>query len=421
MELDELLPFLNEWWATGKVNPKRSRVYHRPQFDDLVKLLDYQQITLITGLRRVGKTVLMMQLVEFLIGKFDNPKSVLYFSFDEKVSDLIPVLEAFQKKTGVKWKDEKVFVFFDEIQKLRDWSSKIKILYDTFPNVKLIVSGSGSLQLEADAAQNLAGRYFLKEVKLLSIKEFNEIKNNVKLSDYELCKRDLELDFDDFVRKPFPEIVSFADELMVLDYIKENVISKIIRVDLPDAFDRVNVQLLETLLEFFYKEPGMILNVDSLSKSLRVHKTILERHIHYLEFSKLIRTVKNFRMSSLSESRKLKKVYPYNISLVFAFNRFVDKGKVLESVVADRLNAERYWREGNKEIDFIIKNTEITPLEVKHAKELNSDDTKQLDFFIHRFKINQGIVVYRGDSKIMNNIKAVNIIDFIALDDFKHG
>jgi predicted AAA+ superfamily ATPase len=130
---------------------------------------------------------------------------------------------------------------------------------------------------------------------------------------------------------------------------------------LPEIFTNVNTRLLETLIEIFFSEPGMTLNIDSLSKSLRVHKKILEQHIFFLEFSKLIRIVKNFRISILAESRKLRKVYPYDISLVFPFNPNIEMGKILESVVISRINAQNYWRTGNREVDFVFREKEILP------------------------------------------------------------
>jgi predicted AAA+ superfamily ATPase len=412
MRIEDTLTLLNEWWKTGKVGSDRLKEYKREAFFELKNLLSYRQITVLTGLRRVGKTTLMFQLIDDLLKKVE-PKKILYYTYDEKKEDIVSILNAFKKITKTDWKKEDTFVFLDEIQKLKDWSSKIKIIYDNFPRVKFVVSGSASVMLEREAMDNLAGRYFLEEIKPLSIKEYFELKNKLKIENYELYKDDLKIEVEDYFKKPFPEIVEWEEERRIFEYIKESVISKILKIDLPEIFTNVNTRLLETLIEIFFSEPGMTLNIDSLSKSLRVHKKILEQHIFFLEFSKLIRIVKNFRISILAESRKLRKVYPYDISLVFPFNPNIEMGKILESVVISRINAKNYWRTGNREVDFVLREKEILPLEVKAKFELKKEDLKNIDYLMKKYKIKRGVVVYMGETKEFERIKALNFLDFL--------
>jgi predicted AAA+ superfamily ATPase len=412
MRIEDTLTLLNEWWKTGKVGSDRLKEYKREAFLELKNLLSYRQITVLTGLRRVGKTTLMFQLIDDLLKKVE-PKKILYYTYDEKKEDIVSILNAFKKITKTDWKKEDTFVFLDEIQKLKDWSSKIKIIYDNFPRVKFVVSGSASVMLEREAMDNLAGRYFLEEIKPLSIKEYFELKNKLKIENYELYKDDLKIEVEDYFKKPFPEIVEWEEERRIFEYIKESVISKIIKIDLPEIFTNVNTRLLETLIEIFFSEPGMTLNIDSLSKSLRVHKKILEQHIFFLEFSKLIRIVKNFRISILAESRKLRKVYPYDISLVFPFNPNIEMGKILESVVISRINAKNYWRTGNREVDFVLREKEILPIEVKAKFELKKEDLKNIDYLMKKYKIKRGVVVYMGETKEFERIKALNLLDFL--------
>lgn len=412
MYLEELIELLNEWWKTESVEKEKIKEYRRKAFFELKNLLDLRQIIILTGLRRVGKTTLMFQLIDELLEEV-NSRNIFYYSFDEKRLDLLEILKVFQKLTKTNWKKEKVFIFLDEIHKLKDWSSQLKIIYDNFPKIKFIVSGSASVMLEKEAISNLAGRYFLKEIPTLSIKEYFELKNKVKIENYELYKSELEVELEDYFKKPFPEIVEWKSEGKIFEYIKETVISKIIRVDLPDVFKNVNTELLQTLLDIFFSEPGLTLNLDSLSKTLRTHKSILQRHVYFLEFSKLIRILKNFRISILSASRKLKKVYPYDISLAFPFNPKMEIGKVAECVVCSRINARNYWKKNGKEVDFIFKNEKTVPIEVKAKVELEKNDLKWVDYLIKKFKLRNGIVIYLGETRKFNEIKGVNILDFL--------
>jgi predicted AAA+ superfamily ATPase len=76
------------------------------------------------------------------------------------------------------------------------------------------------------------------------------------------------------LRKPFPEIVKEKDEKRVMEYLKENIIGKIIYQDLPKKFKNVNEDLLLSLIEIFYQNPGMVLNLDSLARNLHIAKKL---------------------------------------------------------------------------------------------------------------------------------------------------
>jgi hypothetical protein len=181
--MDEFLTLINSWWKEGKIGEEKAPPYKREIFVDVLKTFnEYRQILILSGLRRVGKSTIMFQLIDYLLKKGEDPNRILYFSFDRKKEEyLIKILDAFRSITNVNWEKEKIFVFLDEIQKLKDWSSQLKQLYDNFPNIKFVVSGSASLELEKEAKDNLAGRYFLREIPPLSLKEFFELKYGKKI------------------------------------------------------------------------------------------------------------------------------------------------------------------------------------------------------------------------------------------------
>ena len=112
------LQSFNPWWRDGKVLPDFIGG-KRKVFTDVIKYVDRRQIVLFTGLRRVGKTTLMYQIIDELLSKGVNPYNILYFSFDEMRYDLEEIIK--QHETDVLREDiskKKVFLFLDEIQKL---------------------------------------------------------------------------------------------------------------------------------------------------------------------------------------------------------------------------------------------------------------------------------------------------------------
>ncbi len=415
MEISNVLINLNEWWKSGEVNEKLAKPYRRKIFAEASRILNnYRQILMLTGLRRVGKSTLIYQLIEDLLKlKKVDPKHIVYFTFDASLSDLTNILDEYQRITGIDWKHEKIYLFLDETQKLEKWSSEIKVLYDAFPEIRLIILGSASLQLESHAVSDLAGRYFLIDLKPLSIIEYYELKYGKKVDRFELYRNDIKIELNKYMLRVFPETVSWENEEDIKTYIHENIISKIVRMDLPDTFATVNFKLLEAMISLFFSNPGMILNTDSISKEFGISKTTFENHIFYLEFAKLITIVRNFRPNIKMESRKLKKVYPYNISLALASNNIMP-GFVAETVVASAIGATNYWRDKNNEIDFVLKKP-LLPIEVKSGNKVREDDLKSMKYFLQKFKAKYGIVVYNGEKKEEHNkIIMLPLIDLIA-------
>lgn len=117
----------NPWWRDGKIPPKFID-RKRKIFIEIIKYLDRRQIVMFTGLRRVGKTTLMYQIIDDLLRKGINSYNILYFSFDEMRFDLDNSIK--QYETEVLREDiskKKVFILLDEIQKLESWPSKMKL------------------------------------------------------------------------------------------------------------------------------------------------------------------------------------------------------------------------------------------------------------------------------------------------------
>lgn len=396
--MDKLLTLLNSWWKDGKVPEDLAKSYLREPFQDVLKLIDYRQAVLLTGLRRVGKSTLMYQTINHLIREGVDPKHLLYFSFDERISDPLTILDSYSSLTGVDWRREHVHVFFDEVQKLSGWSSKLKLLYDSSPNLKFFLSGSGGVLLEEGAASDLAGRYLSVRVSSLSLKEFFEMSTGRRVGeDLRLWEDEIRRFLGPYLERPFPEIVKWEDRRRIEEYIGESILEKVVRKDIPQTFKGVNEEALMAMLEIFYREPGIYISLDSLAKSLRMSKKNLLKHLFYMEFSCLTKTIRNFRPSLLASSRKLKRVYPYHWALAEGLHLEAEKGKLLESVVATLLDARYYWREGAKEVDFLLRRgKDVVPLEVKAKEDVGSSEVKNLRYFMRKFGAKKGYVVYSG-------------------------
>ncbi len=412
LDIQDTLSLLNPWWKNDKISEELNRPYKRNFFDKIKGFQKYRQIIIVSGLRRVGKTTLLYQTINKLLSE-TKPKNIFYFSFDKEVRGLMELFENYKELTGTDYKKDKIFVFFDEITKLNKWANELKLIYDSNPNIKFYISSSGSINLEEEAIKNLAGRYFLINITPLSFKEFLELteKDNL-LTNQKLYLKEIKKEFFSYLMKSFPETIKWEDELIIKDCLKTTIIDKIVRSDLPEKFKNINKELLYTLLELFYKEPGYYLDYDNLSKNLRISKNTLYKHIFYLEFCYLIRIVKNFRPNTLSTSRKLQRVYPYWWNLSYCYGDKNDK--ILESLIFSVLDGKYYWRNLEKEIDFIkVEKKEILPIEIKNKEKVENRELATLALFMKKYNLKKAILLYLGEEKVETiEDKQINFIPF---------
>ena len=375
----EDLERFNEWWFSGKIRKELALPFRRYAFSRLIESAGDRQILIVTGPRRVGKTTLLYQSIERLLETVDQNR-ILYFSFEESATNPKDVLEFYEKNVLKKSFEEtrKVFVFFDEIQYVANWPSILKQFYDLYPNLKFFVSGSSSLLLSKEAVERLAGRFFFLRLKPLTFSEFLELKG-VKKDNVELFSRRIEAHFHDYLRKSgFPEIVDWENEAKMAEYVRNSVIDRVALRDIPLLFKTRDISLLEKIIRLILSEPGSIININSLSRNWGESKITISNYLKFLESSLLIRSLSNFRPSFLSSSRKMKKYYPVTPSLTFSYSREdfeKNMGAVLETYAVNALDADHYFREGKKEIDIILTDGELLPIEVKETVDEADVDT----------------------------------------------
>lgn len=422
MEIVKLEKF-NEWWVNKEVKANLLQIHKRPLFSKIGSYLKTRQILLITGLRRVGKTTLMYQLIQSLLDKGIKETYIIYFSFDEELAELDDIIKTYEEKVLKREiKKEKIYIFLDEIQKLSSWQNKIKIYYDLYPNLKFIISGSASVQLSKKAKESLAGRIYDFVLDPLSFKEFLEWRNvEVDIKKIKLFQKKIMPLFYDYLRKGgFPEIIFEEENEKIKSYIKNNIIESIIYKDLPKEFGIKDYELLKTLIEMAANNPGMTINFDRLSKDLKRNKKTIIDYFFYLEYSMLFRIIANYRKGFLISSRKMKKVYLTNTSIPFAFvenfysNKFMEK--LAENFAVIESGAKNYYR--NKcEIDIILKyGKNIIPIEVKFG----GIETKGIEKFCREFAIKNAIILTKDIFKtVTSNKKEIIMIPIWVFSLFK--
>ncbi len=385
----------NPWWKVGHAKEELTPKFKREIFQEIIESISLRQITAILGLRRTGKTTLLYQVIQHLLNQGIKPEHILYFSFDETVENLDDILNLYKEHILRKGLGEgNLYFFFDEIQKLSDWQNKIKIIYDTHPNIKIFISGSASLNILIYAKENLAGRIFYFTLHLLSFQEFltlkgkkmQKIKENVLL-----WKDELRVELNNYLLRPFPETVNADDEL-AKKYIKEGVIEKVIFKDLTQLFGIHDIELIDKIVHILANNPGMIVSLEDLSKDFGRSRQLISNYLYYLCSCFVVNGLKNYRGSLKVSSRKLKKYYLSHPAFALALDS-PDVGKVVENLVMFALKTDHYWRDLNKEVDFIVINKKTIPVEVKYKNNIRKKDIKGLLKFMDEYKLKEGIVI----------------------------
>src|SRR5690606_29837466 len=160
----ERLRYENPWWVTGEIPGIYASMSKRLYFDlfyPYVKETDVRRALVLMGPRRVGKTVMMFHAIHELIQEKINPQKIFFVGIDNPIYvnlSLQDILDLCKEATQCKELDN-AYVFFDEIQYLKDWERHLKVLVDTYPVTKFIVSGSAAAALRWHSTESGAGRF----------------------------------------------------------------------------------------------------------------------------------------------------------------------------------------------------------------------------------------------------------------------
>lgn len=407
----------NPWWeGKSPVVPE----YRRHIFAEIEKYIRTKQIIAIVGLRRVGKTILMKQIIKGLAAEKEN---IFYFLFDDLLVQnpdaLEDVLDYYLKTVA---KAGKKYIFLDEIQKVPYWQDILKRFYDTREDIKFMVSGSASLQIKK-SKESLAGRIFDFYLPILTFREFLEL-NNIQAGRTELDERSLEKCHDANVNKKhilenmllqyiyrgaFPEIASQEDDDIVKNYIRSSVIEKIILEDIPAVFPVRKKDVLSSVLEYCSRETSTLLDITNLANILDTNYQTVRSYVFYLKNSFVLDIAYNHSKKSAKQLRKNKKVHIAHPSITIALMGYKRNvldvgeiaGKFIETAAFQHAKclSERisFWRTPQKEeVDIIIGADKLLPIEVKYQSHVAPADIKNLVKFMDVFKLKKGILITKN-------------------------
>ena len=155
----------NPWWTEGRIPSYYQEMSPRLYLDifyPLVRDVSIQRALILMGPRRVGKTVMLYHSIQRLIDEGVSPQNIIYVSVETPIYNNILLEQLFSLAKQILDKEdsqEEFYVFFDEIQYLKDWEINLKSLVDTYHNVKFVASGSAAAALKKSSNESGAGRF----------------------------------------------------------------------------------------------------------------------------------------------------------------------------------------------------------------------------------------------------------------------
>ena len=164
-ELQRRLATDNPWWRAGQGIDAEEAAWPRrayfTQFAQLAMATSVRRAVVLIGPRRVGKTVILKQLIDRLLSQCVIGLKILYLSLDTPLYSgrtLESLVQIFIDQHGHR-DGETLWVLFDEVQYLKDWEVHLKSLVDTYAHIRFIVSGSAAAALRMKSRESGAGRF----------------------------------------------------------------------------------------------------------------------------------------------------------------------------------------------------------------------------------------------------------------------
>ncbi len=389
-KITERLRYENPWWINKRVhevyNSMSKRLYFKLFYPYVIEK-NIRRALVLMGPRRVGKTVMLFHSIQQLIDDNTNPQKIFFIGIDNPIYihlSLEDILILCKQSLNLNNLDG-CYVFFDEIQYLKDWERHLKVLVDSYPETKFIVSGSAAAALKWHSTESGAGRFTDFMLPPLTFQEYIHLKNmNHLMYDgnivYGKKQRTYCLTHDiktlnkEFVHYlnfgGYPEVV--LSEKIQTDmgrYVKNDIVDKVLLRDLPSLYGIKDVQELNRFFTYIAYNTGNEFSYETMSKESGIQKDTLKKYLEYLEAAFLIKVLNKVDVNAKRLKRVTSfKVYLTNASLRTALFSPVSEtdsemGNLVETAVLSQwMHREKLdltyarWKDGRQEgeVDLVL-------------------------------------------------------------------
>lgn len=372
----------------------------REKRKELMNLLGTEEIIVISGVRRCGKSYLLLSALSDL-------SDVLYVNFEDerlagfKADDLNELYKSFIE---IKNPENKVHFLLDEIQEVKDWEKWVRRMYDS-KKLNFILTGSNASLLAPEIATTLGGRNIEVSIYPLSFREFLKIKKFTPeyLTETEASK--IKHYLEEYIEYGgFPK-VSLINGSFEKKNILQGYFDTIVYKDIVKRFEIRDVKTFREFAIYLLTNSSTSISYYKLKNIFKIGVETAKNYLYYMETAFLIFNVQVFSYKLKGQMKYPRKIYSIDTGLrnVVSFRFTKDWGKLCENIVAVELKRRGkefyYWKdEKQREVDFVIKENLTPKYMLQVCYNIEDPKTKQREIraltdAMNELKITESMVI----------------------------
>ncbi|MDD3525729.1 MAG: ATP-binding protein [Bacteroidales bacterium] len=405
MDKNKLFGILNDWNYWDKPVPE---FFPRPLYQEKInQYLTTGEVIVLKGIRRAGKSTLLINHIRYLTENGIDKKAFLFVNFedprlgDEPDSELLEqILETYKEFVN---HEVKPHVFLDEVQNVHQWEKWVLTGYE-LDRGHFYVTGSSSKLLSREFGTALSGRFLAINVLPLGFDEYLLFKNlpapdkNKLITQKILYKKA----FNDYLTAGgFPKAVSLVDDLrrqeMIMYY--ETIILK----DIVARYNLKNFDSVKKVALFLLSNIGKPFNLNKVKTTLQLSYDLADKYFEYLKDTFLLFEIYKYDHSLNKQFANRRKVHCIDNGILSAISFRVseDYGRYLENIVfVELMRREKdiYFHQGQKECDFVIKESLRITQVIQVCRSLKDEKTRQREIdglleAIKTYNLNDGLIL----------------------------
>lgn len=388
--------------------------------DQLIEVKNLNLIKVITGVRRCGKSTLLLQYKDYLLENGIKDSDILYMSFESAEWYEIKDYKDLYNYIKTKYHNRKVYLLLDEVQNVEDWEKAVNSLLVDI-NCDIYITGSNAYLLSSELTTLLAGRVYTINMYPFSFSEYLQINDNSNTQDkYQL--------FNDYLKYGgMPMLINMKDnERLKTNYLAD-IKDVVLKKDIIARNKIKDVVFLDNLLRYMSTVIGTLINPSSISDFMKkngsnIDNETVDKYLKMIENAYFIYRVPRYELKGKQLLKTQGKYYFVDNGLknVLAGFSSYDTGSSYENIVYMELLRRGYevyvGKYNDLEIDFVA----VSPNEKIYyqvTRSLLSEDVENREKkSLLAINDNYKKVILTMDmayNKIIEGIEVKNIVDFL--------
>lgn len=393
-------------------------VERKQYLEKLKKLKDKQIIKVVTGVRRCGKSTLLVQFREYLKACGVAPEQIISINFEDVIyGDMLDYKLLYEYISNKLVNGKMTYIFLDEVQNVSEFQKAVDSLFIK-ENVDIYLTGSNAQMLSGELATLLSGRYI--EVKMLpfSFAEYFALVGGDKKAAWQKY----------FQRGGFPYLAKLDDESVDMDYLS-GIYSTVLLKDIVARKKVQDVFLLESVIKFLFDNIGNIVSTKKIADTLtsfgrKTTSQTVENYLTALMEAFVLYRAGRYDVKGKQHLRSLEKYYVVDVGLrrLLLKDNYKDVGYILENIVYLELIRRGYnvsiGKVDDLEIDFIAEKYGDRFYFQVAATVLDSTTFEREVASLKKVSDNYPKYIISMDEYPMglNGIHQINVIDFLLGD-----